>query len=535
MTRNDWLFCLVAAALFLMGTLWHLSLPGLQYDESLAAAPAVNFVLGTTNSEPMQINPSVIHIFGRPLPTMVMTYIGPVKTMLHIPIFAVLGVSVETLRLLPILVVLACFPLTYDLCSRLFNRKVARITIALIALDPSHVFYLTRDVGPAALQVFFKLLALWVFWKWWQESKLRWFSSGMFLLGLGVSHKVDFLWIIGGLAMAILAVRGRELWNRLSLKATFLGALSFCIGSLPILAFNVATGGHTFKPFFSTVLQSLTSSDGSLGENLWTRVLQVLQLLNGDYISMLFTGQHIENSVFFYFFPSMMILSIPGLFLFIRKRQSLPYAPVGISLWIFILTVLIATCFSPTQLSGHHLIALYPMLHVAIACTLASITTLVPFVQRFRLDMALVTLLFITNLVTVVSLNNSLEKTGGVGFWSDAIYDLNEYLYSRGETIAAMEWGFTNNLIVLSKGKVRISRVYKEFWEKGISAEVIKPFLSEKSRYLFHTPDFTEFQPAYDGLSEAAARSGYSVHEEKFFYQRDAQKVYSIYRLERKD
>src|SRR4026208_227145 len=76
-----------SALLFIVLGTWSRKSPGLQYDEALF----INGALGG-------ITDSFVHrrVFG--IPFMLMPYIGALKAYLFAPIFALLGVSMETIR-----------------------------------------------------------------------------------------------------------------------------------------------------------------------------------------------------------------------------------------------------------------------------------------------------------------------------------------------------------------------------------------------------------------------------------------------------
>lgn len=530
MSRNDWLISIAAVLVYLIACTWHLSLPGLQYDESIFAAQAVNFIRGTSNAEPLQITPSVIHLFGRPLPVMTMSYIGPVKTLLHIPIFALFGISATTVRLAPILVMLCCFPLMLYLCKQLFNSTVAFTAVALIALDPSFVFYLTRDFTPAALQVFLKLVALVFFTLWWKRTTMWFFFAGMFSLGVGVLHRVDFLWVVGGIALAAGLTLRKGLRRRMTLKTTAGGFLAFCIGALPMIVFNIVTGGFTFAPHLQKVSGELL--EFSMINFLGVRVKQLLTMLNGEHLARLFTGESIETGVVMIVVPAIFGITTVGTIwlLLAKKLNGLRTATIG--LWIFILSVLVVSCFSPTVLAERHLLVLYPMIHVSVAVFLAAIIAAFPLARKIHVEKGGILVILLANFIAVSSINSRLETTGGVDSWSDAIYDLSDYLEQKAKPVAAMDWGFTNNLIVLTKGTLAIDRVYADVWKKIDLQKRLEETLNDTTLYLFHAEEFSVFPSLHETFLRAASSRGYTVRLDKEFFQKDGRTIYLIYRLE---
>jgi len=517
--------------LFIVLSGWNISLPGLQYDECLAAAPAVNFVTGNTHTEPMQITPSVVHIFGRPLPVMVMTYIGPVKTLLHIPIFFIGGISPLTVRLLPIIVVALSILLTFSITQSLFDTWSARATVLLIAVDPSFVYYLTRDVGPSALQVLFKLLSLLLFIQWWKTNRSLYFVMAALPLGLGVSHKVDFIWVIGGLTVALVPILGRQLLQRMNWSLVLGGVIAFAVGAAPIVAFNIASGGVTFLPFVTKLSAEASAGGVSVGAHTAERFDQLIGLLNGEQLTLLFSGSALLVKPISQLIPvSLGLSALSFILLSFQRGRTISIRPL-VGLWLYSIIVFGATLFSPTTLSTHHLLTLYPMLHMIIAASVGIFREGSPLMRRLWIGRIFVASLFFASLAATLEIGSSLRATGGTGYWSNAIYDLNHYLLRRQSSVVAMEWGFTNNLIVLSKGELKIQRPYRDAWKDPLSAETVAPYLDREAVYLFHTSEYANFQSPFSALEEASHNHGFELVRETSFSQRDGKEVYTLYRI----
>jgi 4-amino-4-deoxy-L-arabinose transferase-like glycosyltransferase len=551
----------LAALAFLLAAGWNLSLPGLQYDECLAAAPAVNFVRGVENAEPMEIRPSVIRPFGHPLPLMVMPYIGPVKTLLHAPIFAVLGISTVTVRLLPLFSGVASLLLTWWICRRLWDWTVAALTVVLLALDPSWVYYLTRDVGPAALAVLFKLSAVAMGIRWWRSGRSWDLAATGFFLGLGVSHKVDFLWVVAGLAVPLALLAPRGLTERLRGRAVAAGLLAtgaFLLGAAPVVAFNLVTGGETFRPLLERLL--VTDRGGflrELGRHLGIRLEQVGGLLNGDLVHRLFFAAPGPDGALARVVPALVAVSVLWLvaaFLIDRAKyrsglrggeeddRALPRpAPrLGVAVVLYLAVILVVSCFSPTALGPHHLLTLYPGFQVAVAVAAVDLGRRFGALRRSRrraeasavgiLAVVVTVTVGIVNLRAVASIDHRLRQTGGVGSWSDAIGRLAEELRARGEEVVVLDWGFTDNLIVLTEGELAMEPAYREIWRNPAGPEPFERHLRSRGLYLLHARQFTRYPELPELLRQWAEEHGLRPVTEARFHQRDGREVYRLVR-----
>lgn len=540
----------LAALVFLLAAGWRLSLPGLQYDECLAAAPAVNFVRGVENAEPMHIRPSVIRPFGHPLPVMVMPYIGPVKTLLHAPFFVLFGISTVTVRLLPLMAGLASLVLTGWLCRRLWDRTVANLAVVLVALDPSWVYYLTRDVGPAALAVLLKLAAVASGIRWWRCGGLWSLTTAGLLLGLGVSHKVDFLWVVAALVVPLAVLAPRALASRLRGWSAAAGGAAFLTGAAPVVAFNLATGGHTFGPFLERLLVSERGRFlGGFFEHLGTRLEQVASLLNGEAVHRLFFVSPRAGG-WGWVIPALLVASLATLLVFALRdvtrisagslpESSSPRSPrPTLGLLLHLLVFLGASGFSPTVLQPHHLLALYPALHLALAVASVDLARWVAPTGRRAATVgavgALVALVVgMANLRAVISIDQGLRRTGGVGYWSDAIEDLAAHLQARQEPVVVMDWGFTNNLIVLTEGEVPLEPAYRELWRHPPAPELFEPYLREGGLYLLHAPWLARLPEAPELFRSSVAEQGLRPVVETRFFQQDGREVFQLVRLVR--
>jgi hypothetical protein len=182
-------------------------------------------------------------------------------------------------------------------------------------------------------------------------------------------------------------------------------------------------------------------------------------------------------------------------------------------------------------MSGHHILALWPVPQVAVALALTTLAIRFPLVAKAKLyDLAVVALL-VANAWVVVSIHSQLHRTGGRGYWSDSVYALGDYLVEHNQPIVAVDWGFTLNLIVLSDGELEITKAYKEFWKKPISATTLAPFVHADTLYLCHEPGTEMFVGAREALLTAARERGLEALEEAAFSTRDGRKVCSVVRL----
>lgn len=532
----DWSICLAAAIVFCLLTFQNISLPGPHYDEVFPAAPAVNFYENHYVTAPMQIDPSAVWFFGRPLPLMLMTYVGSLQTILHIVSFTLLGDGLLVVRALPI--ILAVFGLwaSYFFFLYLFDRNVAIISLVFLLADPGFIFFTARNFGLPNLAIVCKMVGLLMLLMWWRNGRSFYLAIGAFAWGLALYHKADFLWILSAFTLAAMLFFWKEIRSRVRWSHFVLVCVFFSLGAGPFFALNIATGGETFKPLFQPDPHVLPGA--SFLADFWFRCKQLVRILNGTETYTLFMGKAPDlTPIQWLILPTVTIASVIYLVaLCFWRKNEFPKRKV-LFMCTTVVLILVQTAKTPfNSLGGWHLMALYPFLHGLTAFALTKFTSSIQQKYR-RLGMiavtALITLVSLSGLATTRQTYRALETTGGSGSWSDAIYDLSDYLEKRNAPVAAMDWGFTNNLIVLSKGRLSIIRVYAETWKDGDLQNLLKETLNDTTLYLFHSHEYTTIPSLYDAFTDAVAAQRYRIRVEKEFFQRDGRRVYVLYRLER--
>ena len=158
----------IALALFLAFSLNQLELPGLYYDEALDAVPAMQLVQG---QQPELVRNAGLHIAGRTLPLMAMDYVGPVNTYLLTPFFTFLGVGVISVRMMTVAVGGLAILLYYFALRGLYNRGVASITILLLAISPSFIFWSRQGVHVTSIMTAIAGGSLLCLVHWWRAGR----------------------------------------------------------------------------------------------------------------------------------------------------------------------------------------------------------------------------------------------------------------------------------------------------------------------------------------------------------------------------
>ena len=190
---------------------------------------------------------STIGIRHHLLPTMMMSYLGALKSWLYLPIFRILGASTFAVRAPMLLLAAVTILMAGKLLRRIQGRTASVIAVVLLSTDV--VFLLTSvfDWGPVVLQNFLLVSCLLCAVKWFDGRQDRFaFLTGL-IIGLAIWNKALFLWNLSGLVIALLILAFPQVIRLWKWKAAALLALGVCLGSYPLLKFNLRTQGSTLK------------------------------------------------------------------------------------------------------------------------------------------------------------------------------------------------------------------------------------------------------------------------------------------------
>ena len=133
--------------------------------------------------------------------------------------------------------------------------------------------------------------------------------------------------------------------------------------------------------------------------------------------------------------------------------------PRGVALCFLFLAAFLF--LSKMIVAEHHLIVLLPL--AAMVTALAA-----GIVYRHSAGRpvvgALAVVYFGSAIYSQVAAIRGLERTGGVGPWSDAVFALSDYLQQKypDREIKILDWGLQNNLYVLSDGKIHSREIYAD-------------------------------------------------------------------------
>jgi 4-amino-4-deoxy-L-arabinose transferase-like glycosyltransferase len=351
-------------------TLHAVTTPGSAHDPSL-----YNFMPGTTIGDRffplMEDNP----------------YVGAIELYMQLPLFAVLGVNAFSIRLLPIVVGLIGILSALALCRRWFGPFPALLAGLLAATHPVIVHYGKEghDKEEFFTAGFFWLGLLLVdtyFAR--KRRKGLWLVAGIAVWGMGLSHKITFLWYVLGLIVVVAVLRMKPFGGRWpKLRHAIPAAICFPIGAFFTVAYNITYRFETLRVMWVS-LWTPTPKDNVdnlhyLG-NAWVRLQQfndvILagELWDPNWFPILGEEKFAYNYPFAaVFFSGWIILGV----LLVRNR--LPYDRMKL-LFLYVLFGVVFLC-SPFTVSYHHpshLLVLNPFPEIVMGLFLAMLPAVFP-------------------------------------------------------------------------------------------------------------------------------------------------------------
>lgn len=543
----------VALALFLSLAFYQIDLPGLYNDEAMDVVPAMQMLQG----QPIDLSRGAgITIGDRTYPIMTSDYQGVVSTYLAIPFFASFGVSVFAIRAMSISFGVASIILTYFVGRALFNRTAGVAAALMLAVMPSFVFwsriglYVVNEVVPIGLASLLCLIA------WRRKGSWGYLGAAAFLLGLGLSTKLLFLWFVTSLVAAAVLLNWRRIASTIigyrtamtekgsrmvafgGLRMAKVGLLSvggLALGALPFLVYNLQTRGT-----YLVLRANLASTPHGVNNfdflnNLRVEADAFRVLLDGGYFW--FLGGVFSNPVAPWVFAG--LAAILGALIVLRLVDP-GFAKGGVFVALMLALIFIQSCFTVSGLWATHLLIALPFPQLLAGAALSGVigwlrrSPALPSIATLGLASLLILGLVGLDLKTDVDYHSALSRSGGYTTFSDGIYGLADYLDQNGVlSPLAVDWGFKSSVQILTQGRVNPREVYgmtkapDEEFRQRISSLI----RDQANVYIFHSGESTAYRGRLAVLRDVASQAGLKVVLQKAIYHRDGKPLFRIYRV----
>lgn len=539
--------------LFLALGAYQLHLPGLHYDEAKEAGlNAMELVTG----QPLTLfREAGLKLGPWQVPLMVQDYIGALNVWLAVPFLALGGVNVVALRWLPLLLGGLTLLLVWRVGRLLEGPLGALIASALLAVNPSFVFWSRQGIFVTNLTALLFMASLFTGLRWWagrRGADLCW--TGLFW-GLGIYAKLLFGWVVGAMGVAAL---GAWAGIRLSRRAHRQGrarpvlasaqqrwmwpvaAVCVLLPLIPLLLFNLQTEG-TLRAVLANLGRSYYGVDNrAYWPNLLVRLGQVRTLLRGDHLWYL--GGVFANRWAPFLAGGLVVAAVvAGVAGLAGARGALVgerwavFVPVGL-----LILMVAQSAFTVSDLFITHYVVLLPL--IPLAGGLAAVTLLAACRRRLSRWLTAGVWLAVlwwggADLWSTARYHQALTQSGGHASHSSAIADLSGYLGQQTglAPVVVLDWGMAAQVRFLTAGQVSPIEVFGYASLEGPDpgfADRVAPFLSDPGTlYLAHTPEDTVFQGRVESLAALAAQRGLSLCREECFHERSGRPVFIVYRV----
>jgi hypothetical protein len=545
------LLAMLAVLLYLGLALYQLNLPGLHYDEALDAAPAVQTVLGVRID-----GAHTAEVAGHRWPLMVLQWMGATTTYLMIAAFGIFGIGAATLRATGVLIGLISLLLAWGFLRDYLDERAAGLSILLLAVSPGFVFW-SRMIALVHLPLLpIGIATVWLLFRWYTLRQGHYLVMAAFGLGFGLQTHVIFLIVWAGLGLAWLLLspwlgsgtgsrRWLWPWQISGTRTWILSGLALLLGASPLLMYNLQQT-ETIR----YAMERLATGEagrfrtlGGLAHAVGISLRNLGVLLDGEWFATRLGGLH-RNPL-----APLAFGLAAALVAWLAVRHRLSYSVKRVAFFaILILTIAFLQTIAEGSDGVYHLLVLWPMPQALVAVALVSLAdrlrgSLQPIHSVWKKRSGVVhgalsllaVLLVGAEAWTSIGYHRALAQTGGVGYFSDAIYSLARDLErAGGPQPIAMDWGFRRNLQVLTQNQVDPPEwfTYSDPPDPafgGYVRELIGRF--PNALYLFHAPEYT----AFPGHLEVFEQEAYHKHLEpllsKTYVQRDGKSVYQVYTL----
>jgi 4-amino-4-deoxy-L-arabinose transferase-like glycosyltransferase len=513
-----------------------LSLPGLYYDEASHAVYGALLLSGTPWTQ-FWGPPIVYTIRGWKILGSVDYYVGPLQGYVALVSMYFLGISPIALRIPPIFFTICTIPFLYCLMRKRFGKMPALVTTLSFAFNPSVLLYTRIGFWVMLPVVFLVVSALYFLDKWLSTRNIRNLIIASIIIGLGIQTFITVTWFaLAGLIVTLLYLRiiprPREIAASLA---------SFLCGVGPFLLPWLDGRDLSFFYHYSQVSHGGVNNLAYFA-NFAARIVQFKAIMESSTFGF-FGGIHANlfNVVVF-------CVSFLGIIVLLISRPGQSETRRGKTVIILLFSLMfLQTPITINSLQPYHLLIFLPFSLIIVGVFFGSLwngewmTHTWARSRKRKLKYTRVLLLLVLcisvlfDATTLQAYQSDLSRSGGTGFWTDAVYAAAAYLQDINCTnVAALDWGLSYPLIIASAGRLN---VYDVFWTSQLFVNQVNFLIRTSSDHQLCFVSWTGplgriHQVSPVTAENLLARSGYSLQYLKTFYQRDSTPAIMVFRLD---
>lgn len=444
--------------------------PGLHYDEVLFGNAALGGIDGTF----------ITYAFHG-IPVLLMPYIGALKALIYYPIFALVGVTYESIRLPSILLGSLSLWIVYKALIKASSQRLAVVALLFLASDASLISHIRLDVGPTVLEFLLKAVALYCYIHFVKDRSWRHLMVFMSACLLGVFNKLNFIWTVNAF-VAVGVLIDRKFWIAEFKLWKMRERLSAIGGLLASYAYFLVISIH-FK-VFAIVYSTIPFMD-----HIQYHGVLLQKVLGGTGLYQWVFHVPIEPAL--PILPFMAFIILLGVYVG-WKKPSFGYL-IKISI-VFIGAVGAQLLLTRSATAPWHTMSLYPFPAILLA---VSVVILMDYVKKHIRNTSvryiLLTLLIIpiplSSLLTYHRYLKAYSQPVSHPYWSNKVDVLIRKVQANPGPTVSLDWGIHTQLITMTQR----SNLH-DHWgllSQPLSAEQEKlyarEFLDPKRKVLFIT------------------------------------------------
>jgi hypothetical protein len=498
---------------------------GIQTDEALFAVPVF---------EPQAALYS-FNIGHSRIPLMAMSYLGCVKTLVYRPIFRLFGTGAYAVREPALLIGAASVWLFFLLLRRIAGLRTACIGCCLLAVDSLYLLTTCFDWGPVALQHLLIVGGALLLMRFYQTLSRLSLAGGFFLLGLALWDKALAIWMLGGLAVALIVIFPRQVWAVTRLRLVLISVGALLLGALPLIVYNVHTSLATLRENTAWDTRDLAHKTHILVEtarggillgyfnaedrNTPTPKQPVGPMEKASAALANVDGDLSSGWMLYAFFAAVLLAPLGG-----------PTVARTVAFFLVAMTIAwIQMVLNPqTGGSAHHTILLWPWPEAVIGVSFAGVSRRM---GRFGVPAvaAVVALTGASCLLVTNEYYAKIVRNGGVPVWSAAVFPLAAQLQHSGAAfVFCTDWGIFDSIALLDRNRPPVRNA---IGTENNPADLQWALSDPRTVFVGHAKEAEVMTGVNEKVVEAAEKLGYRQEVIKTIADGYGRDIFTVYRF----
>jgi Dolichyl-phosphate-mannose-protein mannosyltransferase len=518
----------------LLGTAY-LPFPGLQTDEVLFT----NLALGEIN------HTTYIGKKIGGITFFVLSYIGALKSWLFLPIFKVFGYNYYSIRLPMLLLTAVSLFFVFRITQLAFKVVLLSwVVLILLVVEPTLIGMVRTDVGPIALEYFFKVMAVFFLFKYVFDHQKQWLIGLGLCLCLGIFNKFNFIWLanaILGSALFLFPVIEKQR------RRFFLIALVVCFGFvvlmlLGIVLLNPGMLGSNAKVAFDSAYFNHKSG---LFYHYFKGIFNGNRFYESQYLQTYYDGKlsrfsvYIDSHFKYLFEVGAFLIGVAAIKvgrLIFQKRATNSHF-----LFFFFLSVILITSVQIFVVSNAiniwHYYTVFPFYTF---CLIYSIYFL--FSSKLKwVQYSFFAAFFIMNVHGYAKYLYAFANRTPTTLWSNRITDLATFLEPIQGEFVELEWGLSTQLLTLTRqdkftpGFIMPNGYFVSDVENPSKA-FYDTFVANKNLstlYFISVESSSSTKIVKKIVEKMCKERGFSIRNVKDLYEQDGSLLYRIFQIEK--